>query len=129
MTTKISYTELELGIIALRADKLRQEEELKQLFREVVNDLHPSVILKSTIHKLAENKEWQIELTKAGINLGSNLIVKQLIKGHTFKRFIGAALVELASVVFINNQSATKVIAGISKLMHLNGHNTSDVEE
>ena len=118
-TTNItSYDDLVLHIMHLKVEKFKQEEALKNTFMNFISSLYPVSIIKATIHKLAEDKEVQLDITKVGLNMGTNLIIDQIFgKNRSIKGFLSSILIEKFSNSLINNNTS-KIMSIISKLVH-----------
>jgi hypothetical protein len=123
----ISHIELQLRIANLRAEKLMQEEELKRNFTAVIHGLYPSTLLKEAVNKVANDEDLQKDMAKAGIGIGTNFLIKHLLKKHNIKRVLSAALLEIISPLLINN--APKMISGIKQWLHLNGNESHFEQE
>ena len=116
---KISnYSELILRIEYLKSEKVKQEEELKVTFKEFVKTLDPIEMMKQSLHKLAEDKEVQVDLTRVGVSIGVNyLINKILYKSNNIKGFLSSVLVNLLSSA-LTNENISKIITKITDLIH-----------
>jgi hypothetical protein len=111
-----SYRALNLKILQLKVEKERQEELLKYQFKEILHALSPSVILKNTLHDLAENKEVQFDLTKVSLNMiASFAISKVLGKNRSIKGFLSSLLLEKMAGSMIN-KNLEKIQTGFGKL-------------
>ena len=114
------HTALVLRISELKAEKIIQEGKLKNSFKEFTNNFSPLSLLKGSMQELADDKEAQSVLLKAGLNLGSNFIIEKVLgRSRSIKGFLSSILVEKLSTPFINNK-VSKIISGISKLGHRN---------
>lgn len=121
-----THTELAIRIMHLKAEKFRQEEVLKNSFREFFYTLQPSSIIKETIHELSQDKEVQFDLAKAGLNMGANFIIDQVLgKNRSIKGYLSSLLVEKVSGSFIND-NVTKIMEGIGKFFNRNNHKTEN---
>jgi hypothetical protein len=88
-----NHVELELCIIKLKEEKLRQEDELKQKIKNFANNLDPLVLVKDALHKMAENKEIQFDAMKVAFNYGSNYLIEKIFGKNTgFKAYITEVL-------------------------------------
>lgn len=113
-----SYDDLVLHIMHLKVEQFKQEEELKHTFQDFISTLYPSSIVKATLHKLATDKEVQFDLTKVGLNMGTNLIIDQIFgKNRSIKGFLSSALIEKFTSSFINNNTS-KIMSVIGNLIH-----------
>ncbi len=125
---KISnHAELQLQILQLRKHKFTQEKELKNSLKEFIYTLNPLSIVKDSLHKLAEDKEVRLDLTKVGLNMGANILIDKVLgKGNSIKGFLSALLVEKFSAAFINKNIPT-IISGISKILNNNSLQKTNV--
>ena len=111
-----SYKELQQQIALTKAEKVLEELNVQYAFQEFVHTLNPVSIFKNSIHNLTQDKEVQVDLTKAALNVGANFIIdKSLGKFNSIKGFISSLVVENISKSFINNNSS-KIISLIGKL-------------
>ncbi|HAX96709.1 MAG TPA: hypothetical protein DCY35_09365 [Prolixibacteraceae bacterium] len=74
-----NYTGVAIRIMHLKQEKLRQEDELKYELKEFVYNLSPVSMVKQSRHKLAEDREVQIDLTKIGLNWGANFLIDRIL--------------------------------------------------
>ena len=117
------YSEMVMRIMHLKQEKFRQEDELKDAFKEFIYNLSPVSMVKQSLHKLAEDREVQFDLTKIGLNLGANFLIDRILgKNSSLKGFLSALLVEKISDSFINNNLST-IISGIRRLIDRNSTN------
>lgn len=113
-----SHTELVMHIMQLKQEKFRQEEKLEYSIREIAYSLNPVMLTKKYLHELAEDSGVQFDLAKVGLNLGANLLIDRILgKNSSFKGILSALLVEKLSATFIT-KNLTKLISGISRLIH-----------
>jgi hypothetical protein len=111
-------SELLLHIMHLKAEKYRQEEELKVTLKEFIDTLNPLSIVKESLSEMVRDKDVHFDLAKMGLNIGANFIIDQILgRNSSIKGFISAVLVENFSTSFINN-NVSKIISGINKLIH-----------
>lgn len=90
----------------LRAEKIRQEAELKQRFNDTLSLLNPVSIVKDSLHELAENKQVQFDVAKVALNMGTNLVIDQVFgKYRSIKGFLSSVLLEKMSDRFINTNT------------------------
>lgn len=116
----LNHSELSLCIMQLKSDILLQEDELKHTFKGFLFTLNPISIVKDSIHELARDKEVQFDLTKVGLNLGTNFLIEQVLgRNRSIKGFLSSVLVEKFSNTFIN-KNASGIISGISKFLNKN---------
>ena len=116
--TEISgHASLILRIAHLREVKSSQESELKESFKDLVVTLNPISIVKSSLHDLASDTNVHLDLVKVGLNVGTNLIINQVLgKQRSIKGLISSTLVEVISTALINN-NATGIVSGISSFI------------
>lgn len=83
------HTALVLRISELKAEKISQEDKLKNSFKEFTNNFSPLSLLKGSMQGLADDKEAQSVLLKAGLNLGSNFIIEKVLgRSRSIKGFL-----------------------------------------
>jgi hypothetical protein len=108
-----SHAQLCLQIMHLKAEKFKQEEELKHTFQEFVYTINPVNLVKNSLHDLAEDHEVQFDLAKVGLNMGANFLINQVLgRNRSIKGFLSSMLVEKFSSSYINN-NVSKIISGI----------------
>ncbi|HTA81962.1 MAG TPA: hypothetical protein VK783_03460 [Bacteroidia bacterium] len=113
----LNHADLVSRIIQLKADKLQQEEELKKMLKEFTGNLSPASILKETLHELFENTEAQNDITKAGIDIGANVLTSWIgSKQSSIKGLISAVIIGMISRKVISNNSS-KIVSGVGKLL------------
>ena len=94
-----SHTELLLRIAELKAEKLKQEDELKNAFSGFVDTLDPVSLIKKTIHDFASDQQVQFDAVKIGMNVGANIIIDQVLgKYRSIKGFFSSLVVESKSI-------------------------------
>jgi hypothetical protein len=98
------YTDLLLRIEELKANRFRQEEEIKDAFADLRSSFNIlSLLSGKTISKYAEPN-----FIKAGLNMGLNmLIAKVLGKNRSLKGFLSAVFLETIATIFINHNLTT----------------------
>jgi len=118
MTTKLTnYSELTNRIQALKDEKILHEAKLKNVFEGFANSLNPVSMIKDSIHSLAGDKVVRLDLAKAGLNLGANFLIEQVIgRNRSIKGFLTSIVVEKFSTLFIN-KNGLGVIAGIKNML------------
>ena len=110
-----NHASLVLRIAELRADKLQQEDELKDSFEAFTKTLSPLSMLKGSMQGFVKDKELRSDILKAGLNLGTDFIIEKVLgRSRSVKGFLSSILVEKLSTPFINN-TVTKIFSGISK--------------
>lgn len=81
ISKKVSnYKELQIAVDELKADKLKQEDLIKQNVNGIKEALNPVNILKSTIKNLIEDKALHRDAIKAGLGIGAQYIIEKLFK-------------------------------------------------
>ena len=99
-----NHATLALRIMEMKAEKSRQEDDLKYTFREFAGTFSPLSMLKDSMKGLAKDKELQTDLLKAGLNLGTDFIIERVLgRNHSIKGFLSSILVEKFSTPFINS--------------------------
>ena len=112
-----NHLELRIRISQLKAEKIIQEAEFTNMFKEFVGTLNPVSFVKSSLHTLATDKAVQFDLVKVGLNLGTNLVIDQTLgRYRSIKGFISSVLLEKYSSSFINN-NASKIVSVIGNLV------------
>ena len=110
-----NHNTLTLRIMEMKAEKSRQEYELKYAFLEFADTFSPLSMLKGSMKGMAKDKELRSDILKTGINLGTDFIIERVLgRNHSIKGFLGSILVEKFSTPFINN-AVTKMLSGIGK--------------
>ena len=113
-----NYSELMMRIEYLKAEKTKQEEELKVTFKEFVDSLDHIQMMKQSLHKLAEDKEVQVDLTRVGVNIGVNYIINKILyKSNNIKGFLSSVLVNLLSTA-LTTENISKIITAVSNFIH-----------
>lgn len=112
------YAGLKFRILELRAEKSMQEQEIRNKFRELADNLDPILIVKRRLHEMAGDKELQVDLLQVGLNIGSNFIINRVLgKNRSIKGFISALLFQQLSALLIN-KNMSGIISGIGKMMN-----------
>ena len=115
-----SYSELLMRIEYLKLEKTKQEEELKVTFKEFVDSLDPIQMLKQSLHKLAEDKEVQVDLTRVGVSIGVNYIISKILyKNNNLKGFLSSVLINLLSTA-LTTENISKIINAVTNFIHPN---------
>lgn len=113
-----NHTQLVLRIQQIKAEKIRQEEELKIAMKGFVNNFNSVSIVKEYLHSLASDKEVQFDLAKVGLNIGANFIIDRVLgKNRSIVGFLSSLVAEKLSASFIND-NFSKIISGIGKIIH-----------
>jgi hypothetical protein len=119
MTTKSisNHIELKQRIMQLNFDKYEQEERIKYNLKEIYYSVSLASIAKNTLHELLKDKQVQRDVTKIGLNLGTDyLIGKVLGRNKSVKAYLSSLVLEKISSSFIKN-NVSGIISGISKLI------------
>ena len=112
-----THAQLALQIMHLKAEKFKQENELKHAFKELLYTINPVSIVKGTLHELAGNNDMRSDLAKVSLNMGANFIIDMIFgRYRSIKGFVGSVLVEKYASKYINN-NGLKIVSGISKLI------------
>ena len=115
-----SYSELLMRIEYLKLEKTRQEEDLKVSFKEFTDSLDPIQMLKQSLHKLAEDKEVQVDLTRVGVSIGVNYIINKILyKSNNLKGFLSSVLINLLSTA-LTTENISKIINAVTNFIHPN---------
>lgn len=88
-------TDLKTAIKRLERRKAVLEEELKDRFHELAEDLKPSNILKNTIAEVRESTVLKNNLLKVALGLGAGYFSRKLVVNKSagiVKKALGAAL-------------------------------------
>jgi hypothetical protein len=88
-------TDLATAIKRLERRKAVMEEDLKDRFHELAEDLKPKNILKNTIHEVQESTELKHNILKVALALGAGYFSRKLVinKSAGFvKKALGTAL-------------------------------------
>lgn len=123
-----NYTSLELKILQLKADKLAQEQAIKETAISLMDEYNPVNLAKSAIFELAEDTHVQTDVTKLGINFGLSLLANKLItRQKGLKGIIMTMLISKVSSIAIE-QGTPYILAGISKFLHRNDDKVTYLE-
>ena len=88
-------TELIAAIKRLERKRTLMEENLKDEFHAILENLRPKNIIKNTIHEVQESTELKHNLLKIAVGLGAGYFSKKLIVGKSagiIKKALGTAL-------------------------------------
>lgn len=111
---------LELKLLQLKADKIAQEQAIKDTSKNLLNEYNPVRLAKNAIFELAEDKHVQTDMTKLGINFGFSLLANKLVtKQKGLKGLMMTMLITKVSS-FAIEQCAPYVLAGVNKFLHRN---------
>lgn len=123
-----NFKSLELKILQLKADKLAQEQAIKETAKSLVDEYNPVRLAKNAIFELAEDKHVQTDVTKLGINFGLSLLANKLItKQKGLKGLMISMLITKLSSLAIE-QGTPYVLAGISNFLHRNDDKVTYLE-
>lgn len=88
-------TDLETAIKRLERRKAVLEQELKDRFHELAEDLRPKNILRNTIHEVQESTVLKHNLLKVALGLGAGYFSRKLLVNKSagfVKKALGTAL-------------------------------------
>lgn len=123
-----NFKSLELKILQLKADKLAQEQAIKNTTKSLVDEYNPVRLAKNAIFELAEDKHVQTDVTKLGINFGLSLLANKLVtKQKGLKGLLITMLITKLSS-FAIEQGTPYVLAGISNFLHRNDDEVTYLE-
>ncbi|MBA3901047.1 MAG: hypothetical protein H0X62_12715 [Bacteroidetes bacterium] len=126
--TKItSHKELVLQLALLKAEKTKQEDELKITLNNLVGSLSPISIIKRTLSGLANDKEVRFSLAKIGMNLGSSLFINKMIGKYSIVGSVGSLLAGKISPSLIKTKFS-QLTSAISKMVKKNGKQETNPE-
>lgn len=90
-----STEDLETAIKRLERKKTVMEEDLKDHFHILLEDLKPANILKNTLHEVQESTPLKHNLLKIAVGLGAGYFSRKLVIGKSaglVKKALGTAL-------------------------------------
>jgi hypothetical protein len=115
--TIANYNELVLRIRQLKAEKFEQEEELNGLLKEIRDSIKLTSIIKNSLHELTEDSEIQMDIGKAGLDIGTTALTSWIAsKQGSIKGFVGTILLGMISKKVVNSNSST-IVSGLGKLI------------
>lgn len=88
-------TDLATAIKRLERRKFIMEEDLKDHFHVLLNDLKPTNILKNTLHEVRESTTLKHNLLKIAVGLGAGYFSRKMLIGKSagiVKKALGTAL-------------------------------------
>ena len=88
-------TDLATAIKRLERRKFIMEEDLKDHFHILLNDLKPTNILKNTLHEVQESTPLKHNLLKIAVGLGAGYFSRKMLIGKSagiVKKALGTAL-------------------------------------
>ncbi|MEO6905060.1 MAG: hypothetical protein ABI148_01760 [Ginsengibacter sp.] len=88
-------TDLSTAIKRLERRKMILEEDLKDHFHLILEDLKPTNILKNTLHEVQESTSLKHNLLKVAVGLGAGYFSRKMIVGKSagiVKKALGTAL-------------------------------------
>ena len=110
-----NHQELLARIQVLRQEKIMREEELKISVREFVTSLNPLLLIKDSLHQLANDKEVRLDLGKVGLNIATSFIFDRLLgRQGSVKGFLSSLLMEKLAALTIS-KNGTPIIEGLRK--------------
>ena len=90
-----STSDLNIAIKRLERKKMLQEEEMRDQFHLILENLKPTNILKNTLHEVQESTPLKNNLFKIAIGLGAGYFSRKLVIGKSaglVKKALGTAL-------------------------------------
>ena len=90
-----STEDLETAIKRLERKKNQMEEDLKEHFHIILEDLKPANILKNTLHEVQISTPLKHNLLKIAVGLGAGYFSRKLVVGKSaglVKKALGTAL-------------------------------------
>jgi hypothetical protein len=90
-----STVDLAAAIQRLEQKRAVLEEDLKEHFQDILEDLKPTNILKNTLHEVRESVPLKNNLLKVALGLGAGYFSRKLLVGKSaglVKKTLGAAL-------------------------------------
>lgn len=98
-----AYTDLQQQIDTLKKEKKEKEIELKYQFAEIATEANPIKIVKEYVGTILEDKDLKLNVSKIGINLGTNFLIEKLLgRNRSIKGYLSSMLVEKFSTSIIN---------------------------
>ena len=88
-------TDLSVAIKRLERRRLLLEEELKDDFHNILQELKPTNLLKNTLHEIQESTPLKHNLLKVALGLGAGYFSRKLVIGKSagiVKKALGTAL-------------------------------------
>ena len=88
-------TDLSTAIKRLERRRMVMEEDLKDHFHLILEDLKPTNILKNTLHEVQESTPLKHNLLKVAIGLGAGYFSRKMVIGKSagiVKKALGTAL-------------------------------------
>ena len=95
MESIANTTDLSVAIRRLERKKAFMEEDLKESFHALAEDLKPKNILKNTIREVQESSDLKHNLLKIAIGLGAGYFSRKLVVSKSagfIKKALGTAL-------------------------------------
>ena len=108
-----NYEDLSFLILQLKEDRMLREEEFKGQFNRLIESFNPITILKTSLFKLAQEKNLLMEVGKVGLIVGSHFLIDRILgKFKSIKGFLSSVLVENIATKLIEDNTS-KIISGI----------------
>lgn len=104
-----STEDLEVAIKRLERKKNLMEDDLKDHFHLLLEDLKPANILKNTLHEVQESTPLKHNLLKIAVGLGAGYFSRKLVVGKSaglVKKALGTAL-QFGITQFVAKKSQT----------------------
>lgn len=91
----LTTRDLSISIRRLERKRISMEEDLKDHFHLLLEDLKPANILKKTLHEVQESTPLKHNLLKIAVGLGAGYFSRRLVVGKSaglVKKALGTAL-------------------------------------
>jgi len=99
---KFTPAELRIRVLELQRKKVQEEETLKVAFQDLVQSVSPVQIVKSSLHKLSEDRQVKIDLKRVGMTMGVNIILRTFFgRNRNIKVYMAAVAIEKIAIPFI----------------------------
>ena len=94
-TENTAHSQLLLRIEQLKINKTNEEQRIKNLYKEILTNFNPSLIIKSSIHDLALDTVVQFDMTKIGLYAAANFAIDKILgRNKTLRGFIDSITAE-----------------------------------
>lgn len=94
-TENTAHSQLLLRIEQLKINKTNEEQRIKNLYKEILTNFNPSLIIKSSIHDLALDTVVQFDMTKMGLYAAANFAIDKILgRNKTLRGFIDSITAE-----------------------------------
>lgn len=91
----LTTRDLSISIRRLERKRIAMEEDLKDHFHLIIEELKPANILKKTLHEVQESTPLKHNLLKIAVGLGAGYFSRKLVVGKSaglVKKALGTAL-------------------------------------